>query len=89
MLVLVPFVARLIPNKADDVHQIIDPQKMSDEDIESLGDISNNKTNLGDGQFHKTPDSTENKHINPFKIMYTLLKNKVSYTTQSFFSRNG
>ena len=82
MLSVVPFGAKLIPNKPlEDKPSNKSDDKNSDEDNMSVGDIENGKAREStadeDNPFEQASAKTKTS-INPFKLVWSLLRNKVS-----------
>lgn len=83
MLLCVPFVAKFIPSKPlEDKDFLNNADKASDEDLE--GQNSKNQSDMKDGEIMPKEETsaqtvTVRRRINPFKLVWRLLKNKVSH----------
>ena len=81
MLLCVPFVAKFIPSKPlEDKDFLNNGEKASDDDVEMQN--SKNQTEMKNGEQEpkeasSTPTVTVRRRINPFKLVWRLLKNKV------------
>lgn len=76
MLALVPFSARLIPSKPKEETNVGD--KLSDEDQEIALKFEQERSNSLNVTGLVNKVVVKKRHINPIKIIYRLLKNKVS-----------
>lgn len=80
MLLCIPFVARVIPAKPmEDTEPVHKSEKNSDEDIE-LGESKNTSGMKSLGMKSETVGNfkiSKSKRINPFKLIWRLLSNKV------------
>lgn len=83
MLLVTPFAARLIPSRPlDDSAAAKYWEKSSDEETDfgdDTKDYSNNDISLEEGNTVK-PTVNKRKRINPFKLIWALLCNKVSFS---------
>jgi len=88
MLVLVPFGAKLIPDKPAAVKATNNnTNKICDDDLEIKieGYDEHNKANVKNDSHIQNSNSTKHRRINPFKIVYRLFKNKVRELIKLFF----
>lgn len=81
MLLCVPFVAKFIPSKPLEDKDFLNKGEKASDDLE--GQTSKNESEMKDGEIMpKEETSAQNvtvrRRINPFKLVWRLLKNKVS-----------
>lgn len=80
MLAVVPFGAKLIPSKPlEDKKSTVSEEKNSDERNFGIEDLEEGETTTNDDDNVFEAGNQPKKRINPFKLVWSLLKNKVCY----------